>query len=518
MNDRPRFNSAARSVFSVAIWTGLPDSLPSQALIRYNFGKVSWSRSAANALALLRARTNGAKLVSSRTLEILMPKTANISNRQRGQTILLVAVSIVSLLAMAALAIDVVTLYVARSEIQRAADAAALAGAKAMADSGITTLPSGDSNCVAVQTLAKNMASDAINALLPNNLVVGSAPSLVTGSPSFSNFPTSCPINDPEVQVKLTRTGLPTFFARIWGRAAATVSASATAEAYNTANILSPTQFTPIAPKCVKPWLVANRDPNNAGTQFVNPATGAVEAGVLNPGHDLDLTADCPPPEACVNAHADAVPTWFAGPPRVEYLAASVTSNPSNVIPSCAGSSDYERSIESCDANSYAYLNCGGGSNYAQWDNTVDPSGTSGPSASGAQCLIHATGHGSGKGQDTLDNSAWPDGPVEIRAGSGVLSGNLVSTSRSIVTIPIIDDTVFSSGNSQVTVVGFLQAFINCVEDGAHSHCDQPGSVRTGNINITVLNVVGCNNGPSTAPPAVGGSGTSAIAIRLITP
>ena len=47
---------------------------------------------------------------------------------ERGQTILLVAVSLVSLLAMAALSIDVVTLYTAHGEMQRAADAAALAG------------------------------------------------------------------------------------------------------------------------------------------------------------------------------------------------------------------------------------------------------------------------------------------------------------------------------------------------------------------------------------------------------
>ena len=46
---------------------------------------------------------------------------------ERGQTIILVAIALVSLLAMAALAIDVTTLYVARGEMQRAADAAALA-------------------------------------------------------------------------------------------------------------------------------------------------------------------------------------------------------------------------------------------------------------------------------------------------------------------------------------------------------------------------------------------------------
>jgi uncharacterized membrane protein len=51
-------------------------------------------------------------------------------SHERGQTMIFVAISIVSLLALAALAIDIVTLYVARTEIQRAADAAALAGAK----------------------------------------------------------------------------------------------------------------------------------------------------------------------------------------------------------------------------------------------------------------------------------------------------------------------------------------------------------------------------------------------------
>ena len=58
--------------------------------------------------------------------------------QQRGQTILLVAFSLVVILGMAALAIDVVTLYTARSEAQRSADAAALAGAKMLVDSGMT--------------------------------------------------------------------------------------------------------------------------------------------------------------------------------------------------------------------------------------------------------------------------------------------------------------------------------------------------------------------------------------------
>ena len=56
----------------------------------------------------------------------------NRANRknERGVTIVLVAFSLLALLGMAALAIDIATLYVAHGEAQRAADAAALAGAK----------------------------------------------------------------------------------------------------------------------------------------------------------------------------------------------------------------------------------------------------------------------------------------------------------------------------------------------------------------------------------------------------
>jgi len=109
--------------------------------------------------------------------------------RERGQTIILVAISIVSLLAMAALAIDVVTLYSASSETQRAADAAALAGAKALADSGITTLSTGDlANDPGIQALAQSMATSAISATLPANVVAGSAPTVV-GSPLSTSRP-----------------------------------------------------------------------------------------------------------------------------------------------------------------------------------------------------------------------------------------------------------------------------------------------------------------------------------------
>ena len=189
--------------------------------------------------------------------------------QERGQTIILVAIGLVSLLAMAALAIDLVTLYAARSETQRAADAAALVAAKAIADSGFTTLSSTDPHLVdgSAQALAQTMATcrDQCDAdcQQPADQSGGRNTAdngVVVGTPTIS-FPFANPPNsNPYITVKLQVTGLPIFFARIWGNRTASVTASATAEAYNPANVEN---FTPIAPKGVKPWLVANRDPMN---------------------------------------------------------------------------------------------------------------------------------------------------------------------------------------------------------------------------------------------------------------
>jgi TPP-dependent trihydroxycyclohexane-1,2-dione (THcHDO) dehydratase len=113
---------------------------------------------------------------------------------------------------MAALAIDIVTLYVAHGEVQRAADAAALVAAKAFVDSGVTANPNNSS----LQTLAENMANAGITGILAQNKVAGAAPVLV-GTPTF-DF-TTYPGN-PQVTVTLQRTSLPIFFARIWKSAA----------------------------------------------------------------------------------------------------------------------------------------------------------------------------------------------------------------------------------------------------------------------------------------------------------
>jgi hypothetical protein len=104
--------------------------------------------------------------------------------------------------------------------------------------------------------------------------------------------------------------------------------------------------------------------------------------------------------------------------------------------------------------------------------------------------------------------------PYQIKQQS---TGNFVTTSNSIVTIPILDTVsgVQLTRGSSVTVDGFLQAFINQVDDGTGGGSSPPPA---GSINITVLNIVGCSTTNNGATPVVGGAGTSPIPVRLITP
>jgi len=79
------------------------------------------------------------------------------------------------------------------------------------------------------------------------------------------------------------------------------------------------------------------------------------------------------------------------------------------------------------------------------------------------------------------------------------------------VTIPIIDTSAAHLPNP-VTIVGYLQAFVDGVE---------PGFVgpNPNDVAITVMNIVGCanSNALSANTPVIGATGSTTIPIRLIT-
>jgi hypothetical protein len=96
--------------------------------------------------------------------------------------------------------------------------------------------------------------------------------------------------------------------------------------------------------------------------------------------------------------------------------------------------------------------------------------------------------------------------PYQIQAGASnplKVGTDLITSSNSIVTLPLYDGALLSGAtNSPVTIVGFLQVFIQQVN-------------LDGSLLVVVMNVAGCGNAvPSGATPIYG---SSPVPVRLIT-
>src|SRR5581483_6957175 len=168
-------------------------------------------------------------------------------NGEQGVTIVLVAIAMVAIMAIAAMSIDLVTLYLAREEAQRAADTAALAAARVISVSGITGTGAPSKNPAAwslicgpiVVGTSNGWATQAATSVAAQNTVGGQVANVnVTYSDGTSNIPDCSTLTptfavNPMVTVKVTSANIPSFFSRIWGSTGSTVSASATAEAFN---------------------------------------------------------------------------------------------------------------------------------------------------------------------------------------------------------------------------------------------------------------------------------------------
>jgi len=147
-------------------------------------------------------------------------------------------------------------------------------------------------------------------------------------------------------------------------------------------------------------------------------------------------------------------------------------------------------------------------------DMSENPGAFTNDTMNGVACLIHEGDPTDRQpdGQDELDARAYP---FQILAGrssplvtSGLRRGSPITSSNSIVSPPIYDHstvtTINGSGTINVTIVGFLQVFINSVD-------------RWGNVDVTVLNVAGCSNGGG-QPVGRAVTGSSPAPVRLITP
>lgn len=487
---------------------------------------------------------------------------------------ILVAFAMVAIIGMAVLSIDLVTLYLAKEEAQRSADAAALAAARVLSMSGITgdptnqasnwgavCGPSGTATLTAKAVGAQNTVGSQVAPTVAVTYSAGTAGRIGAGATDCTTLSASAFGVNPMVTVQLTRTGLPNLFSRYWERSGNTITASATAEAFNPSNSgevgnQTTGTITPVQPKCVKPFVIPNYDPLNpsgcTGSGTCQAFVDSTDGHIINPGISLNgsntngvigerflLVPNCrhrvssscylrsPTTTTLVNFYGGSGGSIPNGVPNVLYLPGD-TENSSIAVPKTAGFTAgdlYEQAVAGCDQTTVYHCGVASsslGSNANMVDLSANP-GANGDTTDAVLALINEgnpnPNGGQPTGQDLLNHGAnsWPLPsvyPFQILAGSsnplvgaGLTSGTQITTSNSIVTIPIYDPATSatpSNGNtSSVTITGFLQVFINGVD-------------QYGNLDVTVLNVAGCSSG---AGDAVGTavSGTSPVPIRLIT-
>jgi hypothetical protein len=177
----------------------------------------------------------------------------------------------------------------------------------------------------------------------------------------------------------------------------------------------------------------------------------------------------------------------------------------------CGGGTTFEGNIECYNPTP---ISCGTtvtapAVNQLLLDDTVFPDGHFGPAQTGVECLIHQR---PGNGQDTLVPPLSYPLPIQVGgnhplAGTVLSTGDYVTTSDSLVTIPVYDETVAPDRPTSATgvnVIGFLQVFIQDAFQG--------GGWKAGQVDVIVVNVSGCGNSASGTPVSSG----SAVPVRLI--
>ncbi len=431
------------------------------------------------------------------------------------------AAVIAVVLGMAALAIDLTALYVFHGEAQRAADAAALAAAKMFASSGFTAGQINES--AACVSSASGPGSGAANAAAQStasaNLVAGQPPQIASITCTYSS---SGGDQNPQVTVKVQQGGLPSYFARIWGQTMNSVTATATAEAYNPSGPpgISPVQVS------IKPFLVPNCMPSTTatticpGTYFIDPNNNnALNNPAAYLGQEIYLaqvktngTVPFPPlPPQPYAAY------YIIRPPQEATICPSRAAPPGTCA-QVGGGGTYDNIACSEEPTRLPPPTTDEGEQLSCGDQLRIRPSTGTPTrltetSNATQCLTHASGPGLGMGQDVFNPGNVVTGlPVEIDAGAsnpnstlaGALTKN-VSRSDSVITVPLFDSRTNAcpGGVCQpVTITGFLQLGVQSVDGN-------------GTIQAVVMNASGCGSNAGSGT-TISASGVSPVPVRLI--
>lgn len=472
--------------------------------------------------------------------KVLTARDRSMAERcsERGVSVLILAVGMILVLAVAGTAIDLAALYVARSEAQRAADAAALAGAQAFVLSDCVTGDGGNLSA-ACTTLARQTAQTVGD----QNLIAGVSPNIKLDTDI--TFPNQNTIN-PQIRVVAGRgtydnsdhgNALPTFFIKIFGIDKASVSASATAEAFNPSGTSKA-----IGTTCLKPWMFPNCDqfnntvdPNYQYCQggvgpFIIPI-GDNKYKVARPVNYLDGAIGEPYVIRPGSPSSAAAPGQYF----ISFLPSSGSipsscPNCAKTPPSWGGSGSgalYEANIECCN-NSPVY--CGEDVELDTTSLQSTSGAKAGPTTDGVECLINQDTGSSNCGQDYIqgistspcndpssqnasDLPPLPQIPPTIVSGindrywpEGTAG---ITNSYSVVVAPIFDG-IIASGQNTVQVAGFIQLFLRDVSAAGNPK----GTVFAYVLNISACGGGGSGNSSSSQP--VTAAASSSIPVRLI--
>ena len=374
--------------------------------------------------------------------------------RERGMTLILVALCIVVFIGIAALAVDVGVLYTARTSAQHAADAGALAGAFTFVDNPLAPQP--------------DTAKDAAFRIANQNNVLGTPCAITKDDVSVD-------VANRRVTVPVPCTAgrlhpIPVFFAHIFGLLSADVGATATAEA----------STTPTGGRCIKPIYI----PNTA----------------LSPAADAPTACNANPPQIMFNPATGQTSAWMQTLPNQGY-GTPITLKP-NSPPGALVPSQYYTLDLGAGANTYACVwascmsdpACGANQSIVQCGNQypVKTGNMVGPTKQGLDNLICApSGNCS-----TNPPDIWGGIGDYLPPGGGPAS----STSRSLQVAPVWDNCaqVIDPGTNgqQAKVIGFVEIFV----DGMQGN----------NVVGHVVNPLGCSGNGST------GTGPFATPIRLV--
>ena len=416
----------------------------------------------------------------------------NRSNRDKGISVIIVAAGLTTFIGFLALVVDLGMLFASRSDAQKAADAAALAGARYFIDQG--SMPTTLSQTMRDESKAFAKAIGAQNKIRGVN--IPQADVIVNDSDILLLNTANGPVF--QVSALVQRNALSTYFANILGIPSVNIVASATAQASlpvgSTAG--APPSYNP-GSKCIKPWILQNISPRT--TDPNNPIRfGPDDFGTYVYLHDDQSTN---------------------GPSKWGIISPCPTYTPPPTEPCDGGNSStvYYDNIVQCNPNTYY---CSEG----VWVTDV-PGNKVGKTQDGVRTLIHQGGgnqsEGTDQGQDTISGSTpGPNYNPTITGGSNnpnpLFRGQPITAtdSDSVVVIPVTNLPPPPNGQIKMRIDGLLKLFLTQV----HPANAQPKSAKN-QIDAIILGYGTCaagSGGGSNGNPEISGGAGGFQILRLV--